>query len=84
MKIDQPTLKHTVGRLRFYLKILNFRHLHKLIERSIKTIEGRMINLSFFNIICSFYTISIKNYIIVFNKFTSLRKFLSAAYLDFF
>ena len=83
MKIGLLILKHTGGKLYFFQEILNFRHLNEITEKGRMTIEGRMINLSFFNIICSFYTISIKNYIIFSNKFTSLKKFLSAAYLDF-
>ena len=71
MKIGLLILKHTEERSHFFQEILSFRHLHEITGKDHQ------------NYRCSFYTISMKNYISFSNKFTSLKKFLSAAYLDF-
>ena len=33
MKINLPKLKHTEGKLHFYLKILNLLHQHEIVEK---------------------------------------------------
>ena len=33
MKINLPKLKHTEGKLRFYLKVLNLLHQHEIVEK---------------------------------------------------
>ena len=84
MKINLPELKHTEGKLHFYLKILKMLYQHEIVEKehqNYKTSNDQFLFFQHNQFSLPFLVQKLHSFYLIISR---LKNFLSSTYFDFF